>query len=263
MLESAKSLAAQLNANSISSGLKSTLEGLQSSALGLGEFLSARIDAVYYNEQRANDSVIAQKVLAIPELLEMILLQGELIDILTMCQVSKWLKSMIEATTALQARLHPDPCGPASNRKMPRQTQFESGLPGFKVNTNASVEYRYAASTTAEFIINKDTSKLPKVGTTWRDMLICQPPVRRMDAFFKCAAHGRTFCSQFIVSSENGLTVGNLYDAAEKICRSRGPFDSSGYSCGLGGDSDRREICRSKRHRRECHVEVEFLAYDE
>lgn len=67
----------------------------------------------------------------------------------------------------------------------------------------------------ARFLVSEGRG-LPMIGSSWKRMLICQPPVKLMEMSTVCSRHYVRLQEGVHIASETGSTVGDLYEHAQK-----------------------------------------------
>ena len=230
-----------------SAELTSTLLSAQGHVNELGEYFrqNLRSNPEFYNERKPENSAIACRVFAIPELLEMILEHVKIPDLLNFYQCSVSIRDSIEASSKLQTQLSLRPAPLKSHLTLPvrNMTKF---LPGDAFNDR---HFQIGFSSTEQFSRrrpsrrheNRNETKertveihasfhllpaqfLPHIGSRIRQMLITQPPLEEMTVALDCCPiydYGPpTFDSpkpERKISRAGGLTVGALYDRAEEL----------------------------------------------
>ena len=201
--------------------LARVLQTIQEVVKGLDKHFSDRFPPAHYNQIRYDDFTIADRVLNIPELLELVLEHVDLVDIVTMGRVSHGLRDTIEASPKLQIRLHLKAANTSELKGHGHETIPIKGFPGISVEHNA---YPFSQMTVDLCLLLAGEAKhLPRIGKTWRRMLIRQPPTKNVEAFRLCASHGPIEEKAVILSSKTWLTVGDLYQEADKMLEDRVP----------------------------------------
>ena len=191
---------------------------LQRNANGIGRYLSYQIKPKFYNERRLPDSNVADRVLQIPELLELILLNLGAFDILNVASTCHGIQNIVNVSSKLQVRLFQKPASNIGAENDPFQTPF--GLferRGFTVDAFLPDSPAHQAYVDACFT-SKDDFTLPRVGSKIRSMFICQPAIKNMEVTVKCAAHDYNK-EMIAVFSETGLKFQDLYNVAGNIIR--------------------------------------------
>jgi hypothetical protein len=224
------------------------LEACQAELEGLDEFWSTMLKATFYNEYiPENETRAAQRVFDVPELLEMVLEYTSICDILNFQQVCRSARDAIDGSPRLQRvlNLRAEPEG--SHFQTPYCCFTHGNLGGFWCGTclhglvldgtEGSVTYnlvnigsRYRSSvcvvgnnlTVSAGFPNSD-ERLPRIGSRWRAMYICQPPIKQMTIRLACCSHDAGIggvlrsAKEFTVTSESGLTIGDLYDKTKAL----------------------------------------------
>lgn len=228
----------QRNPASISTAqVMKELQAMQQAANGICTYFGSRIPTKHFNELRPEGSTTACRVLTIPELLEIILENSAIEEIMTMCQVSKELLAIIKGSPKLQIKLGFGAADKSKFQEHQFTTSFASPTlgelthPGFHVEVNPPSLSNFMGKdrhidVQAEFRSVETTNSLPQVGTAWRHMFICQPPVNYIQGTTMCTMHGSTGRTM-AARSESGLKVGDLRDAAAILLRGHYPC----YSC--------------------------------
>lgn len=204
--------------------LEKAIIAAQKHAAGLKMFLSSCIPQKFYNERRSDSSTAAQRTFDVAELLEMILDHLEIPDIVKMIQVSHSLKNSIEASTKLQDKLslRPAPLDShiysAFEQCLFREGGFRCTLTNYNNTRPQALPGTFAVRA---YFFPFPGQHLPKIGSKYRRMFICQPPIKQMKVYLSCCPRDRElgFLPQLevcTVSSDGGLTIGHLYDCARK-----------------------------------------------
>lgn len=246
---------AKLNGGVSKHELGTTLDQLEQVADGFGDYLSLQLEPGYWNELRSDDSTVATEALAIPEILELILVHVDHWDLVNMRTVNRTARDIIDASLELQAGMYLKGVKPAGLPQFHHETVFSDiTREGFDVDSSyrsimmsPKPEYHYLfGDVIAHFVLSMSTGRLPIIGDNWKRMLICQPPVKQMRASKQCALHGYVpDANDVLVESETGLTIGHLYECAKQLLavRTTGTcMDRSGFglwdltfSCGDNG----------------------------
>jgi hypothetical protein len=228
---------------------------------GIGEYLSSQLEPIYYNERRQPDSAKATKVFNIPELLEMILESTEFIDILHTSETCRSIRDIIYASTKLQVRLYLRPMelpedaemefeSPLVNKYEARHFLFKGYSVTTKTNLTSPEELNYLAQffddrsyNTAEetklYITFEEISwsRLQRrIGKSWKDTIICQPPIKHMFVIPECGcfATRNDRNKSKSISSESGFTLDELLALAKKL------FKRGCIICYLTKEADKR-----------------------
>lgn len=196
----------------------------------------------------------ARRVFDIPEVLEIIIGNLKVGDILRAMQVDKTMCAAITSSPVIQEILHlrpsssrlletPFTANPLSyelcRRKKKKKRNPSEAFPGFTCYSG-SHEDMGLVEFVAEF-----AAELPRIGTRCRSMLVCQPPIHQMGVYASCCSsnpymfwlgaiescpqampkykaygsappHGLPEPPFEILTSDTGITVGDLYDMTVK-----------------------------------------------
>ena len=194
--------------------LVARLEAAHAETEHFGAFLSSFLDPSYYNEYKQENSTIASKVFGMPQILEMMLEHLEAIDILNIYQTCRRIRDIIESSTKVQKLLFLQP----SNQKRMLQ------LPPPR-DSHMSELVVQAQSHHAEIHVLYTDKKIKPliIGSRWKRMFICQPPIKDMELMTMCRdSEDSLFASKesyklFSLSSENGITVGDVFQRAKRM----------------------------------------------
>lgn len=198
-------------------GITNRLSALKDNITGIGEYLSLQLEPKYYNEIRPEGSLVAEQVFDIPELLENILLEWNTISIMEMEQTCKGIRETIRGSSRLQMKLgfipqeNPEPDATGKRSYSPFSTNWSPCQTGFEI----AILDRLIV---AEF--NAESCALPKVGSRWKQMLICQPLIRIMSVkaqCFECLSTNYGYTGPSEIASNSLLTVGDLYEVASRV----------------------------------------------
>lgn len=156
----------------------------------------------------------ANEVFGIAELLEKILLELDPREILIAQQTNKTSRDTINDSIVLKRRLgiSPDPTGHVSSPF----SAFPARFPGLSCDVGYRDWYpdndRTGPDTTYTISITLN-SPVPRVGSRYRSMLLCQPFVENSSLFLKVVGYGFQTERSTIKVNALGPTVGNLLDA--------------------------------------------------
>ena len=233
------------NGDELPEEVLSTLNG---SVRSIESFLSAFLATRFYNERHAESaSGRPHRIFDLSKLVEYMLGFVSILDLFTMRQVNKLLRDTIDRSEELQNKMHfvPDR-GSIFTTHFGRGSKCSllSGLICEVVSTwNTALLGAEEASGTfqvaMEVRFNASLSRVsvPNRGYTYRAMHICQPPATEMDVFPDCCSKyncsstysiydsdplnaflglGRLHSASKITSA-TGITIGDLYDAIEKV----------------------------------------------
>ena len=206
----------------------------------------------FYNERRTGDSTTAIRVFDIPELLELILENLDVLDLLSFYRCNRSIRDAIDASSKLQQQLSLRAAPADSRLRLPLRnfSRFSSGIPrdderglfatpivqiGFSSyehigrgfpHSNLGQEMPEKEDRTAEIhalFHLRPSQALPRVGSRIRQMLITQPPINQMIVSTDCCpSYDYSISSEPrplfpMVENLNGVTVGDLYDCTEKL----------------------------------------------
>jgi len=229
-------------------GLDETLVQLEDSAATIREFVGSIAQPEFYNERHSTAPNRASDVLELSELLEMILSHLPVHDILQMQRVSKPCLESIQQSPRIQRKLgHSSDTDTALHVTLDASPLTEpyfdsahdsifscSATPSrhwlrLSYGDNAEAEADDTADFYAHFRTNV-SGKLPVIGGRYRSMTICQPANTQLRAYADCCAYAVSRAPNpaaaaiappemggIDVQSEDGLTIGDLYDVAQKF----------------------------------------------
>lgn len=188
---------------------------------GLEDYVRYRLHPKYYNEIRKEDSNVAERVFGIPELLENILLNLNISGIISMERTSSTIRDIIVASPKLQVELYLKPEVQDSTTKY---INCRSPFNGHdQPHANFEV-FPFPGGLEAEFT-RLWAGGPPKITNRMAKMLICQPPVKHMYLSRVCArCYSTDEDSKGKITSDTGLTVGDLYDRAKPLLTVRHPW---------------------------------------
>jgi len=66
-------------------------------------------------------------------------------------------------------------------------------------------------------IFSKPSAELPRIGTRWRRMFICQPPIKEISVWDQCRNYQGSRNEPRVIKSESGFTIGDLYDLTKEV----------------------------------------------
>jgi hypothetical protein len=197
------------------------LEKTQQHVDGLDRFFRTMLVPNFYNERKPEDCTTAQKTFEIPELLEMILAPLSFVDILNSQQTSKTNYATIQESPRLQRHLGVRAEGPDSEIRTPFASAATVPNSSFACRQRACYVRAFSyqnvqTSTIMEAGFSVHAHQLPRIGSRWRSMLICQPPLHSMTVVTNCCAKsnyvGEIEGEVGTITSDTGLTIGDLYD---------------------------------------------------
>lgn len=217
-------------------GAVACLEMAHSDILGLERYLKAIFPPIYWNLRRDEDCVVAHKVFAIPELLEMILSNCSINDVLNMYETCKEVRDIIKASSKIQTFLCLKPVAVSATRLFPFA---RSSLRGFRCSLEALINYignepPSIVVARIEVLMDPDGVYWPHIGSRLQNMFICQPPIHHAIAREHCHNDDNDILGSnpgVQLSSEKGLTIGDLYHKAKQLSRYHDSCRSpSGYA---------------------------------
>lgn len=213
---------------------------LRNSTAGLSSFLRSMAAPKYYNERRVTTSDdSAERFFNLPEMTEMLLQYLHANDVLQMQRVNKSIKAIIEGSVKLQRQLGLA----ASPDSHFRLTLDSDHVPFHVLNAPESWTVTYHGEETwrglsfsvtgghfePDTIYEADdrertvyvdinlrvngNGRLPRVGSRYRAMLLCQPVVKKMHVSTVCCRARNTRK----INSRTGLTIGRLLDTAQSM----------------------------------------------
>lgn len=191
------------------------LEAAQRHEDRLCEYLGAGLEPNHSNKCQPQTSKMAKQVFAVPELLEAILAWADLKSLVNMGQVSLEFRATIANSMPLQIKLGVKACEDKGPDEELFSSPFKHGYLGFKV-TIEQKRNQTKGKITADLDVLGEKKRLSRIGSTWRRMFICQPPIKEMAGYLCYHEHRHARPSRWI-ASETGLTVGDLHDAARSI----------------------------------------------
>lgn len=195
------------------------LQAAQAELDGLHHYFSSVVNPTFYNERLTGNHLErspAERVFDIPEMLVLVLDYVPIRDLMSFQQVNRAAYGIIESSPELQRTLSLRADATGSIFRVPFQTWSGGPRGGFwcAYGTSGRIlgnELRLTAG------FSKAT-RLPRIGTRWRKMFICQPPVSEMAVSTACCAHQRNKDEPpNIIRSATGLTMGHLYDWTEAL----------------------------------------------
>ena len=236
--------------------LERNLLTIQSYVTEMGVFLRDIAPANAYNDSRKKRFEIAQRTFNITELLELILENLSIPDILSFYQLNKAMRDAIEHSPKLQTRLCLRESPPDSHLRTPISNlmkhagDIDSGLGGavgfscysVQVWTALPINYKIENDSHTFSIVAFFTplpgQRLYHMGNRYRSMFICQPPIRKMKVSMECCENYQPLANPPVlgesrtISSERGLTIGDLYDCAKALMKEH-RWCPNAYACHL------------------------------
>lgn len=214
----------QSNNTDVPPSLRDSLNEARNDIEGLKSFFSSFLCPTFYNEaQPQPDESIAHRVFDVPELLELILLELPIPDIMNFQQVNRTARDAINASPMLQRALSLRADSADSPLRAPFSDLYSTFTGGFSCGhtTRYRRQPRRLSLASDEMPVAAEFvslgSRLPVIGTRWRRMFVLQPPIHEMSATVSCCTISRTRMDPQIITSETGITIGDLHDAAQKL----------------------------------------------
>ncbi|KAK4545772.1 hypothetical protein LTR36_002726 [Oleoguttula mirabilis] len=217
---------------------RQTLQSLQADADGLDTFFRSITLPFLYNEQCPTDAKhVAQRVFDIPEIFKGILVELECLDLLESILVNRQFRDAVLSSKRLQRRLSllPEPDAPFST------TKFIRCLPGYCFFTTSETWSGYNPFISSPLILGLECDedglsvqiepKARPLGSRCRNIYFCQPPVEEIYVYTSCCADVDLYDvleeflpdgSLSLIKNEGGLTIGDLWDEAEKLFQEHG-----------------------------------------
>ena len=207
--------------------LETGLQAAQCHIAGLDAFFSATLSPVYYNEYRQENSTIAQRVLDIPELLEILLEHLDVATIMTVYETRRGILDIIEASSKVQDMLSLQVTSSQDGTIRYPFNECLRGRPGsFKCSASLHGLGLFGSGSVMGQLYIGPQRRLPVVGSRWRSMFICHPPPKQMEVEIdRCSMPvkprldfgGPQPVKLGLVYSVEGLTIGGVYDLVEKL----------------------------------------------
>ncbi|KAK5691511.1 hypothetical protein LTR97_011504 [Elasticomyces elasticus] len=236
---------------------------LQDSVQGLKGFFSDFLDPTLYTERQPyrgpDDTSIAirecgpatQQVFRTPELVEQILEHLGLAEILSYDQVDRSARAILAQSTPLQSLLSLRAYADDSLLRLPFELYGDLRTASFYCRqgydydngpNNAWGPGRTSSMVLLEagFESTANRIHLPKIDVRCRNMLITQPPIKKMWVRLQCCRRASGLSDsqrEHDLHSDTGITIGDLYDATKKaeeehsLCHraSRMDHDAAGF----------------------------------
>jgi hypothetical protein len=200
--------------------LTAALQQIQQATNGFNRNLSFRLAPKYWNKVRSYNSTIAGRTVEVAELVERILLYADHGDIARMRQVNRNFRNVVKGSSKLQARLYLKDADSSRFSEGKYHNFFEDNYPVLSVRTakdRNNVELFFDAMQSdwngnVEVCFSRigEKGRLLRIGSFWKRMLICQPPIKLMVVQKCCRLHGLLPDNKEAIRSETALTVGDL-----------------------------------------------------
>lgn len=208
----------------VPASLQDTLHNIHKDMRGVKDFFSGFLSPTLYNEVMfSQDNTIARRVFAVPELLELILVELPIADIMSFQQVDRNAQAAVNGSFSLQRALSLSADGTDRPLRMPFSDFGISGLRGFSCGQYGRLKRAITDNEEMHITANftNDNGGLPRIGTRWRRMLVVQPPIREMSATVSCceSVRPRTWprIEPRTITSVSGINIGDLFDAAQEL----------------------------------------------
>lgn len=202
------------------------LHSTKACASGVDAILSSTIEPKFYAEYRRDGifSKPANRIFTNTELFEMILKYLTVDELMSGYTVSRVFRDTIEGSPTLQTILG---LRVGSNDDKPHyrfgKEQWEPKGFSFHKNNKNALHERDAVGGISTVLGTHDT--LPTIGTRWKRMLIVTPPIYSLSVHCECfgqfymAPGMLNYPKVYTITSETGITVGDCYEAAERVLR--------------------------------------------
>lgn len=217
--------------------LRQLISDFEKGTMGLGQSITNGLvhDAIY--AVPTNESAgCALRVFGTPGLAEMILLELEPRDLLVVEQVNRALRSSIASSPKLQRKLFlngSEHCFWRTHLKDKAAWNEAVVTCSIQLDASDTLQDEGKACVTATVCVRKDNAsgefQHPEMISRQRLMLICQPPITKMEAMADCCLY-RFFGSYLAprprvanlprvlyLESPSGITAGDVLDMAEKL----------------------------------------------
>ena len=171
-----------------------------------------------------NANILAEKVFNIPELLEKILLHLTPADLLRVQRVSHLFFNATEGSPKIQFKMGLRPqenCHVTFPPALLEFHMFSFSLEPYSCFANSRQALQENEVNIRAGFFGGEKNKMMKLGKRCRDMLICQPPIKTLNAYTRCCHptwswRGATDPVETIMV-EGGFRMGDLIDAHERI----------------------------------------------
>lgn len=183
----------------------------------------------FYNEQLPSEArVTAQHVFSsVPEILELIMREPSADELFRVQSVNRQFRDAVKGSKNLRTAMGLEAVT-GCDFKLVEWFGYEFSLgmtddvplpPGL-----ATAKEDGAAEHWTSIVVQFRSIPL-KIGSRRREVLICQPPITKMRAYATCCAPRNQYQKPIlaiehanaVVKNEDGITIGDLYDAAEEL----------------------------------------------
>ena len=203
--------------------IEKALKLAQADLNGLDRFFSVCLAPSFYAGLPTPTSVVsAMKVFNTTELVEEIFKHLDVMDLLRAQQVNKQMANVVQSSSMLRRLMFLTPSKSKHFRKLDL-----SGKAGAKFVKIETVPLDYEDTTNLEAFKVQFMYRLPRLGSRARMLQLCQPPIRSMEYRPTCCGYnsddedpeedGLNVFGWRKVENQDGLTLGDLYDTAEKL----------------------------------------------
>lgn len=201
--------------------LEGNILGLRDNVAGFEKYLNATIEQVHYSQHRPPNSLVAAKVLAVPELLEQILDNLEFVDLVRCAQVKRLFRDVVERLDYHQDNLFRPPDVENEISRIPPIQLPHLQIDGHQLLAWSNARVRATMKTSA----GSDTA-LPSIGTRWQSIFISQPPIHKMWVSICGPGKLRDVLvsndrgdggGDYQITSDTGFTIGRLWEEARRL----------------------------------------------
>ncbi|KAK5126980.1 hypothetical protein LTR85_008339 [Meristemomyces frigidus] len=224
--------------------LVSTLKSVHADVLALGSLFSDNLDSTFYNAKLPPGAVSnAMKVFGVPELLEECLDYLDIADLLRFEQTCKAMRDTVRSSSKLardffhQSKDGDPPralgtigrCSVGSGT-YPIDIYFHKDTDKRWEEVGKAYNWHASSKPLMRAKVRGPGHLLPAMGERGRDRLIFHPPIKTMVISTNCCGEDlmeSDYPLEELVGNRNGLTLGNLYDAAEDKINSHRSCDDA------------------------------------
>lgn len=224
-------------------GFESSLSALAKAEKAASEVTQAlrqcKAEAELVSKPSSKSAVGAVRVFGIAELVEEIFSHLPAQDILSATQTQRALSRVVSGSTKLKQRLGLEP-----NKSGFWYSPFAgwcTDLVQCKVEDPNKSWCRSEDCDKVTIDLDILTHTLPRIGSRWRKMLICSPPIFEMRVELCCCSQSRA--SQPLKVADGGITMGHIHDHAAKLIAEHRLCPFAGYHA--LDDKGMVEVCPS------------------
>ncbi|KAK5127207.1 hypothetical protein LTR85_008569 [Meristemomyces frigidus] len=234
--------------------VESALATVQTAVSELKKTLTAcETEVTTFWKPTTESAAKAQQVFNIPELVEEILSYLSVREILTAMQTQHAMSSVVKGSTKLLQELSLQTRKSDSLYTPFSEDPFSGVRPSFpwcrfESKYNPGHEWNYSGTSnptdTVDFVISFAGQRLPRVGSRYRQMLVCQPTVSEMRVSLNCCKYNRDDNWGFpqpasppygepvipLEVKEGGVTMGHVRDAAAELMRAHRLCPNADYT---------------------------------